>query len=53
MIDANRDYYGIDRVPEFWEWLEYQGSQGKVKIPLEIYEEIRQEELHPNRIASA
>lgn len=21
LIDANRDYYPMDRVPEFWEWL--------------------------------
>ena len=21
LIDANRDYYQIERVPEFWEWL--------------------------------
>jgi len=21
LIDANRDYYPIARVPEFWEWL--------------------------------
>ena len=20
-IDANRDYYPIERVPEFWDWL--------------------------------
>ncbi len=41
LIDANRDYYAVDRVPEFWEWLEYQGAQNRVKIPLEVYEEIK------------
>ena len=40
LIDANRDYYPMERVPEFWEWLEYQGQEGRVKIPIEIYEEI-------------
>jgi len=40
LIDANRDYYAIDRVPEFWLWLIHLGTQGSVKIPLEIYEEI-------------
>jgi hypothetical protein len=40
LIDANRDYYPLDGVPEFWEWLIYQGEQGSVKIPIEIYEEI-------------
>jgi hypothetical protein len=41
LIDANRDYYPIERVPEFWDWLEHHGAAGKVKIPLEIYEEVR------------
>lgn len=41
LIDANRDYYPIDRVPEFWEWLVHQGQADSVKIPIEIYEEIR------------
>lgn len=39
LIDAKRDYYPISRIPEFWEWLIYQGNQGKVKIPIEVYEE--------------
>jgi len=41
LIDANRDYYPISRVPEFWEWLVHLGTQDFVKLPLEIYEEIR------------
>jgi hypothetical protein len=41
LIDANRDYYPILRVPEFWEWLEHNGGQGNVKIPLEVYDEIK------------
>jgi hypothetical protein len=41
LITANNSYYGIDRVPEFWEWLHYHASAGRVKIPLEIYEEIK------------
>lgn len=40
MIDANRDYYPIERVPEFWDWLVAMGELGRVKIPHEIYEEI-------------
>jgi len=39
LIDAKRDYYPIDRVPEFWEWLVYCGQQENIKIPIEIYEE--------------
>ena len=39
LIDAKRDYYPIDRIPEFWEWLVFQGQQGTIKIPIEVYEE--------------
>ena len=42
LIDANRDYYSIDRVPEFWEWLVEAGRNGLVKIPIEVYEEIKE-----------
>lgn len=41
LIDANRDYCAIKRVPEFWEWLANVGMKGLVKIPLEVYEEIK------------
>jgi hypothetical protein len=41
LIDANRDYYPLDRVPEFWLWLEHHGMAGNVKIPLEVLEELR------------
>lgn len=41
LIDANRDYYPIGRVDEFWEWLVYQGEQGALKIPIDIYEEVK------------
>jgi len=40
LIDANRDYYPVSRVPEFWSWLRHTGEQGKAKIPEEIYEEL-------------
>jgi Domain of unknown function (DUF4411) len=42
LITANRLYYALDRVPEFWEWLIYQGSNGNLKMPLEMVEEIRE-----------
>lgn len=41
LIDANRDYYPIERVPEFWEWLQEQGAQGHVKLPVEVFEEVK------------
>ena len=40
LIDANRDYYPIDRVPEFWDWLIAMGESEQLKVPLEIYEEV-------------
>ena len=39
-ITAKNTYYPIDRVPEFWEWLIYQGEQGNIKIVQEVYDEI-------------
>jgi len=45
LLDANvliccfHDYYPIDRVPEYWEWLAFQGEVGVVKIPAAIWDE--------------
>ena len=41
LITANSSYYPIEQVPEFWSWLKYQANFGRVKIPLEIMEEVR------------
>lgn len=41
LMDANRDYYPMDSVPEFWEWLIHKGEAGEVKIPIEVYEELK------------
>ena len=40
LIDAKRDYYPFDRVPEFWDWLLYMCKAGRVKVPREIYERL-------------
>lgn len=40
LIDAHRDYYPIERVPEFWGWLAHLGTVGKLKVPIEIFEEV-------------
>lgn len=40
LITAHNNYYPIDRVPEFWSWLQYQGKCDRVKIPREIIEEV-------------
>jgi hypothetical protein len=41
-ITANNLYYPINAVPEFWTWLEHRGAAGLLKMPLEIFEEIRE-----------
>ena len=41
LITAHRDYYPVKRVPEFWTWLEYHAEAGRVKIPVEILEEVK------------
>lgn len=41
LITAHNSYYPVDGVPEYWEWLIYMGEHGRVKIPFEIYEEIK------------
>ena len=41
LITAHNNYYPINRVPEFWDWLLHQAEQGRVCMPLEIFEEVR------------
>ena len=40
LIDAKNRYYPFQRVPEFWDWLLYQGELGFAKMPREIHYEI-------------
>lgn len=40
LITASNSYYALDQVPEYWEWLVYNGNEGNIKIPQEIFEEI-------------
>jgi len=40
LIDASRDYYPLQRVPEFWEWLQNAGENSHTRIPHEVYKEI-------------
>lgn len=40
LIAAKNLYYEFGRVDQYWEWLAFQAEQGRVKIPVEIYEEI-------------
>lgn len=40
LIRADADYYPIDRVPQFWDWLLLIADAGYVKMPFEIHSEI-------------
>lgn len=40
LITANRQYYPIDRIPDFWYWIVDQGIAGHIKIVDEVYEEV-------------
>lgn len=39
LIIANRQYYAIDRVPDFWDWLIEKGQSGDIKIAEEVFDE--------------
>jgi len=41
-IRANGDFYDLQRIPQFWEWLLVQADGGKVKMPREVYDEVSQ-----------
>jgi len=34
LITAKNTYYPIDQIPEYWEWIQFQGSAGNIKLPL-------------------
>ena len=40
LIRADADFYPLDRIPQFWDWLIEKGGDGDVKIPAEIHAEI-------------
>ncbi len=40
LIRAHYDYYPLDRIPQFWDWLEEQAKRSQIKMPFEIYSEI-------------
>jgi hypothetical protein len=41
LITAHNLYYPVDVVPEFWSWLAYQSHKSAIKMPLEVYEEVK------------
>lgn len=40
LIRAHEDYYPLDGVPQFWDWLVKTAEAGQIKMPHEIHEEI-------------
>lgn len=40
LIRAKNEYYEFGRVDEYWDWLSHHAQNNRVKIPLEIFEEI-------------
>jgi CRISPR/Cas system CMR subunit Cmr4 (Cas7 group RAMP superfamily) len=41
LMTAHSLYYPVDAVPEFWAWLAHQCVEGRVKMPIETYEEVK------------
>jgi hypothetical protein len=48
LITANHLYYPVNQVPEFWEWLIYMGQSERIKMPIEIFEEIKDSPSAPD-----
>ncbi|MGA2116877.1 MAG: DUF4411 family protein [Bryobacteraceae bacterium] len=40
LITASNMYYPLDGVPEFWEWIDHQATNGRVKLPVEVLDEV-------------
>lgn len=41
LITAHNLYYPVDGVPEFWAWIAHKGAIGELKMPMEVYEEVK------------
>lgn len=46
LIEAHENFYPVDRIPQFWDWLVEQGHAGLIKIPYEIHQEFHGDGLH-------
>jgi hypothetical protein len=40
LIRAHEDYYGLEQVPQFWQWLLGVADAGQVRMPFEVHDEI-------------
>ncbi len=46
-MEAHANFYPVDRIPQFWDWLEAMGGDGLIKMPHEIFLEFEgQNGLH-------
>ncbi|MCG7598418.1 DUF4411 family protein [Halomonas sp. McH1-25] len=41
IIHAHDLYYHMDRVPEFWDWIEFHAANGSIAMPYETHDEIK------------
>ena len=41
LITAANGLFQLDRVPQFWSWLERMGTDGRIAVPVEIWEEFK------------
>jgi hypothetical protein len=41
LITAHNSYYSLEQVPQFWAWIREKGEAGLIKMPREIFEEIK------------
>ena len=40
LITASNQYYPLDQIPEFWEWIDHQATNGRIQLPFEIIHEV-------------
>ncbi len=40
LIQAKNEYYPLEHIPQFWDWLVEQGNAGLIKMPFEVFDEI-------------
>jgi hypothetical protein len=41
LITAHNQYYPIDMVPEFWDWVAHMADSNLIKMPRETFEEVK------------
>lgn len=41
LITAHDDYYPIDRIPQFWDWICFHAKQRQIQMPFEMLAEVK------------